>query len=492
MPTSVRRSSVPVRFHVKASGTHQRRRGSAPAFFCTVTVYENAANVPSEPWTPASSSDDFSVTIYTDATDVPAETAALELSKAHFDQQYVRIQGLGEGDNGETHAAITKADANKVLSHRYLGHAKHFDPQVLVVVKFYKPDNLEGDLSSEIEFMRDSMPGKHHLSTHLLDSHLDGATQWLTVPYCNGGTLERFIDHYPEALSTSFIWHVGLQLIESLCYLMLGIEDVSNLTPVANWPQIYHADVFCCNILLRPSNHSSGFPDVVIADFGRARTQGLTTTSASVASFVYRQCRDIACVAEAMKEIARCACYPLNDWRTREPTMAFWIDTLHNISEQVKRNRFVEVLSCLEQFIAVARSERESTFTPFPQGASEFLNTLHISEGKVIRNLSEFASHDPRAYRLGDFFDAQELPLLTPDSQRKVILERLHHVVLHSLEERYNEYALSITLGMANGLENAELLGLLCDEEGRRALVDRGMDFMWIGSAFDGSLLTPE
>ena len=58
-------------------------------------------------------------------------------------------------------------------------------------------------------------------------------------------------------------------------FLLFGIKDTDdrNVQPPADWPVMYHADIFAGNILLGSPTGSSfgGFPEVVIADFGRAK-----------------------------------------------------------------------------------------------------------------------------------------------------------------------------------------------------------------------------
>ena len=202
-------------------------------------------------------------------------------SDAHLKQRYIDIKYLGEGDNGVACAAISRAEAKKVLTkHNSKVSPALFDDlrNNLVVVKLAKDNNLEGDLTNEIEVLAGDLSAAHpsipRTITRAVDSHLDGSTQWLALPYCNGGALTDFIHNSRQDLTLGFRWHMGAQLIESLLFLQFGVTNAEATfedTLKAGHPAFYHGDVYCCNILLRPDVHG-GYPDIVLADFGRAIT----------------------------------------------------------------------------------------------------------------------------------------------------------------------------------------------------------------------------
>lgn len=107
----------------------------------------------------------------------------------------------------------------------------------------------------------------------------------LQMEYCDGGDLwdlnSRCIKH-GDRIPKSLVTHVFVSLSAALAYLHHGLI----LTPSGslerrylpgtnkNWQSILHNDIKPENILLRrpsnPSSSASGYPDIVLADFGAA------------------------------------------------------------------------------------------------------------------------------------------------------------------------------------------------------------------------------
>ncbi|PVH98441.1 hypothetical protein DM02DRAFT_630240 [Periconia macrospinosa] len=85
--------------------------------------------------------------------------------------------------------------------------------------------------------------------------------------YCDQGTLEDLrLRHYlfQTKIPESFIWHVLLSMAKALeaCHTGLGKPD---------WEPIAHRDVHRGNILLSaPKDPAEQYPEVYLADFGRA------------------------------------------------------------------------------------------------------------------------------------------------------------------------------------------------------------------------------
>ena len=197
-------------------------------------------------------------------------------SEEHFCKTHYKVKHLGSGDNGDTYAAISKADANAISRRHSCKNTPAYYDELrakLLAVKFYKDDNLEGDLENEIMFLSQSLPCAHERMTPAKGSHLDGKSQWLALPFCSGGDLQSFLEKFPQAASSvSFQWHVAYQLAESLLFLLYGVKNVDIMESTPDWPSLSHCDIFAGNILLKPApaDSKTGFPDIIIADFGRA------------------------------------------------------------------------------------------------------------------------------------------------------------------------------------------------------------------------------
>lgn len=206
----------------------------------------------------------------------PTPTNMLTVSKDHFRTKYIDLKPLSEGDNGETHAAILKSDLIDIVAAHGDDRSQAFFDAVrdkLVAVKFAKPNNVEGDLSNEIDFFTKKFPHQHKSINARIDSHLDGKCQWLVLPYASGGALLGFQRKHPGDINLSFRWHLAAQIVEALLFLFFGVEDANNLLQKA--PQatmVYHGDIFVGNTLLGPPrpDDPTGFPSVIVSDFGRA------------------------------------------------------------------------------------------------------------------------------------------------------------------------------------------------------------------------------
>ncbi|TKA29445.1 hypothetical protein B0A50_03457 [Salinomyces thailandicus] len=196
-------------------------------------------------------------------------------SHRHLSQTHHELCVLGFGYNGETYLALPKtslADLPEDLT------PENLTPH-LIVAKFNHPDVTSHPLASEITVMK-QVPPHRHLISHLA-SHHDGPIQWLTLPFCPGGDLASFIRCRSYVPSISFASHCILQLTHALAFLYFGISNLfpSNPSeeqqPNPNWKPVHHGDLNANNIFLRPAPSADeaygNFPDLVLADFGRAR-----------------------------------------------------------------------------------------------------------------------------------------------------------------------------------------------------------------------------
>ncbi|KAK5719434.1 hypothetical protein LTR15_007958 [Elasticomyces elasticus] len=184
----------------------------------------------------------------------------------------------------ETHTEGQSLDAG-TFGVVYLAE-KTTNPNTVVAVKYYKPDNHqepgvlpECSLRTEIRIMKQLQQAHQHQGIlQLIDSHVAGPTQWLTTPYMAGGSLQHFLETYPSDISIPFIWHVVYSVTESLLYMYFGIKSVDptrTTTADPKWQPIVHNDFHSGNVFVGhacPPHQFSDFPAIVVADFGLSRS----------------------------------------------------------------------------------------------------------------------------------------------------------------------------------------------------------------------------
>ncbi|KAK3072593.1 hypothetical protein LTR53_006547 [Teratosphaeriaceae sp. CCFEE 6253] len=285
-------------------------------------------------------------------------------SLANFRRDNLTIKLLGAGDNGEAHLALPKRTADTFNSSLDAGApldaALRAAQRDLFVVKFAKPDALEGDLENEIWFMTAVMGDllrEHAHLTHALDCCLGDGVQWLALPLCRGGTLQAFLKQFPDAVSPAFIWHVGAQVIGALLYLHHGILDqATDITPAADWPMVFHEDCYPCNLLLQPAQAFGAFPDVVLADFGRAAAVSTRASCDQMQSY------DYADAGNVLVEL-------LSLTKDRDPTLRAWSSWLQDTNLMTG----AKALPVLQTFMQSAARRRETAHEPLAGAAAEFL-----------------------------------------------------------------------------------------------------------------------
>ena len=332
-------------------------------------------------------------------------TGLVDPSQAHYRQNNITVKLLGAGDNGTAYAAISKADANMIIA-KHCGSAQALHDKIrseLQAVKFAKETNLEGDLSNEVKFLTKAVTVKHPRITPALDSHLDGKTQYSALPFCSGGNLQRFIDKHGASLPVAFVWHVGVQLTEAVCFLL-------------QHPGVAHCDIWSENTLLRPTTDADAdsafgnYPDAVVADFGRAIKIEPDEPLAVQQWLVRQQLNDIAQVASTLQFMRRdmrwarlmspnrihCpACFT----SCREPCHECCTDAKSATVLDVWLAQFVTIattsdniaqgLAFLEGFAAAARQQRAENYRPLPDTVSADLAAVKITDNEIAIALAQ-------------------------------------------------------------------------------------------------------
>ncbi|KAK5697029.1 hypothetical protein LTR17_024071 [Elasticomyces elasticus] len=211
--------------------------------------------------------------------------SALEASTDSFKIRHYIIKPLGSGDNGETYAAIRKSDAGLCLAESQGRHDASYYAALrrkVVVVKFAKDDNLEGDLTNEITMLRDVLSTPNPYFTTAIETFLCGPLQWLTLPYHRGGNVQSFLLDHPEDATLGFRWHTGACVARAMLYLLYGITDTAEFEPRPNAPRVTHSDLWSVNLLLDAASMegtsaaSDRYPDIIVADWGRGKHYGNT------------------------------------------------------------------------------------------------------------------------------------------------------------------------------------------------------------------------
>ncbi|PVI00818.1 hypothetical protein DM02DRAFT_628171 [Periconia macrospinosa] len=95
----------------------------------------------------------------------------------------------------------------------------------------------------------------------------------LYLEYCDGGSLRDLLEKYHDALQhipEAFLWHVAESILRALCFLHLGIPQVSTyLTPRHDWPPMYHGQLQLDYLYMTtPTSYPVGnsYPRIVLAE----------------------------------------------------------------------------------------------------------------------------------------------------------------------------------------------------------------------------------
>ncbi|RMZ03393.1 hypothetical protein D0862_05685 [Hortaea werneckii] len=155
----------------------------------------------------------------------------------------------------------------------------------LVAVKFSQSQEIcasraEEQLRNEIYVLTQVLPEKHERIVEVLGFHSTSSIKWLTTRFISGGDVETFASMHPDCLTTAFICHIAVQMVEALAFLVSGATNDNGMIVRDDWPCTVHGDIHLGNMLLRPATDGTGgfsnFPDVVLADFGCAKQDQLT------------------------------------------------------------------------------------------------------------------------------------------------------------------------------------------------------------------------
>ncbi|KAI7215719.1 hypothetical protein KC333_g5264 [Hortaea werneckii] len=209
-------------------------------------------------------------------------------SRIHFNKTHYTARKLGAGAFADVYLAIPKSTANKIrLREKGNNPATIYDSlrRHLVAVKFsqrqeFYANRAEEQLRNEIHVLTQVLPEKHERIVEVLGSHSTPSIKWLTTPFLSGGDVETFASLHPDCLTTAFISHIAVQMVEALAFLVSGATNDNGMVVRGDWPCTVHGDIHLGNMLLRPATDGSGgfsnFPDVVLADFGCAKQDQLT------------------------------------------------------------------------------------------------------------------------------------------------------------------------------------------------------------------------
>ena len=306
-------------------------------------------------------------------------------SHRHYRQLYHEVKYISSGDNGETFAAIKKTDADKIAArHQHLKTEAYFDElrYHLVAVKLCKDYFIENDLEQEIIFLTHSLKVRHPCFTSCLNVCLDDkqGIQWLALSFISGGDLSDFVDDMPHALSLSFRWHVASQLCEALLVLLYGVTTPSAQMPAMGWPLVAHGDIFLGNLLLRPNGSFGVFPDIVIADFGRAAEYRENDEE-----YLRAQVHDIHCIAMVLDNLKEssvrdghyCDCGPCVDG---EVIMEDCIRRLNTFGPLID---CADCIAVLKELKAVADAQRVLHYCGMPTDALAELHRCKISNEEL-------------------------------------------------------------------------------------------------------------
>ncbi|KAL6713192.1 hypothetical protein ACLMJK_009313 [Lecanora helva] len=140
------------------------------------------------------------------------------------------------------------------------------------VVKSVRSPNLARGKPIELTILQDifSEPHQNIIRLHACDLIQNmGSDLWqYQLEYCSGGDLHDLCVQYEldnEWIPELFIWKVFLEIADALEFLHRGFDP-----KITDRPGIVHRDVKPANIFLRCSQHSTAYPDAVLADFGCA------------------------------------------------------------------------------------------------------------------------------------------------------------------------------------------------------------------------------
>lgn len=318
---------------------------------------------------------------------------AQSCSREHCGQSYYEVSYISSGDNGDTYCAISKKVANQIAAKHLWQKTQAYHDELrknLVAVKYCKDAFEENDLGNEIMLLTQDLPAKHSGWTPCVDSHLDDVAgiQWLALPFYRGGDLAGFMQKFPHAISRAFRWHVACQLAKAMLTFLYGVEDRSQTQPQPGWPRVSHSDVFTGNILLQAQSNGGELPDVVIADFGRARAFDLSCLDVcSTCSLTYleSQAMDVSSIVIVLDDLKSasvnegtfCECSKCMD---DEVIMEDLVRRLASFGPLIDT---ADCIAMLQEVVALADVELKKNQRRMPADALVHLRSVKISNEKL-------------------------------------------------------------------------------------------------------------
>lgn len=320
------------------------------------------------------------------ATTCPSNNLTLttqDRSRQDFRRFYHEVKYLGSGDNGNTFAAISKQNADQIaVKHGYRKTQAYFNElrDYLVAVKYCKDAFDENDLENEIMFLTKTMPIDHPCYTACVRACVDDGlnVQWLALPFCSGGDLGSFLGKFPHAISLSFRWHVAHQLASALLFLLYGITDPSQTQPAPHWPHVSHSDIFLSNLLLAPNGRFGDFPDVIVADFGRATEYESENDDGYLGSQVF-DIQSLGTVIDDMKEtiISKGA----RSFHAGGEVVLE--DCMNRLAQLGHLTDSQEAIALLQDVKAVAGVQRARYYLGMPADALAYLHAVKVSNEQL-------------------------------------------------------------------------------------------------------------
>lgn len=300
--------------------------------------------------------------------------AQIRMSHEHFANTHYEVKVLGEGQWGTSYLAMSKSAADEIRARLYSTDKGRMYAELrskLLAVKFSKKGV---QLENEIQNLTQALPAKHTRIVETFGAHNDGHVKWLKTRYMTGGDLARFGDKFPEAITESFIWHVGYQVVEGLAHLYFGANVANGMTADPTWPSISHGDMDAENIFLGPASSGQGcgnYPELVIADFGNSKNHGMAVDVEEC------QIRDLH-LANGILEFLRMDCPGdiVDD--------DVLVDKLASIGAlRAKNINKDSLLKFFCDWMAVADVQRKKHFAPMPANAAAAIAADTVSDEEL-------------------------------------------------------------------------------------------------------------
>lgn len=305
---------------------------------------------------------------------------AVNPSRQHYQKYYYEIKHLGSGAFGDVYLAIDRQIADGLQAQsETMDRAELYNAMKaqLVAIKVSTRGRFRyvvetTGLSEEIHIITNVIPTGHSRIIEALDSCVSGDVRWLAMPYVTGGNLCDFADAFPDAMSLAFLWHVAYQTAEGLMFLYFGTGATSDTVEHGDWQCVSHGDLHSGNLFLRPS--STGYPDVVLADFGLAKYFHLQdeTMPGHLED-------DLGTLAGSLRELLEPVAR--SEPMTEPDVLLQWIGRLEiPVEEDATKNQ----LHCLlRDFVTVAGAECRRLYQSMPESALAALASSKVSDTEL-------------------------------------------------------------------------------------------------------------